>query len=78
MFIATVATPVVDKERGINFDGRVCFHPIVKILHYQSNTQNAAAGDPYYETVNVDKAWFRKYILFTVVPILRSRCSFAR
>lgn len=28
--------------------------------------------------MNVDKAWFRKYILFTVVPILRSRCSFAR
>ena len=77
MFIATVATPVVDVKRGINFDGRVCFHPIVKISHYQCNTKNAASGDPYYETVNVDKAWFRKYIIFTVVPTLRAKCSFA-
>lgn len=77
MFIGTVATPIVDKEKGINFDGRVCFHPIVKISHYQSNTKNASSGDPYYETVNVDKAWFRKYVLYTVVPTLRSKCSFS-
>lgn len=78
MFIATVATPVVDPKRNINFDGRVCFHPIVKISHYQSNTKNAASGDPYFETVNVDKACFRKYVLLTVVPTLRTKkCSFA-
>ena len=47
-------------------------------MQYRSNTKNGSVGDPYYEAKNVDKAWFRKYILVTVVPTLRSRCSFAR
>ncbi|ETV86579.1 hypothetical protein H257_01732 [Aphanomyces astaci] len=62
-FLAAVARPRHDLERGINFDGKIGIWPFVQYQPAQRSSRNRPAGTLVATLVNVDAPMYRDYVL---------------
>ncbi|ETV74014.1 hypothetical protein H257_11330 [Aphanomyces astaci] len=63
MFLATVARPRHDDERGVMFDGKIGMWPGLKHLPATCNSRNHPAGTIVPTIVNVDAELYRDYVI---------------
>ncbi|KAF0702086.1 hypothetical protein AaE_016137 [Aphanomyces astaci] len=73
MFLAAVARPRHDDERGVMFDGKIGMWPVVKYLPAARNSRNRPAGTIVPTIVNVDAVLYRDYVITRVVPAIKAK-----
>ncbi|RQM21130.1 hypothetical protein B5M09_010088 [Aphanomyces astaci] len=73
MFLATVARPRHDDERGVMFDGKIGMWPGLKHLPATCNSRNHPAGTIVPTIVNVDAELYRDYVIKRVVSAIKAK-----
>ncbi|RHY75155.1 hypothetical protein DYB38_007889 [Aphanomyces astaci] len=73
MFLAAVARPRHDDERGVMFDGKIGMWPVVKYLPAARNSRNRPAGTIVPTIVNVNAVLYRDYVITRVVPAIKAK-----
>ena len=77
MFIAAVARPIIDLERGIHFNGLLAFNPLVMREYFYSDAKYGKTGDEYYYNVTMNGARFKEFLTKKLVPDIHAKCSWA-
>ncbi|RHY28497.1 hypothetical protein DYB32_005936 [Aphanomyces invadans] len=77
MFLAAVARPRHDYERGFSFEGKIGMWHFVRYLPALRNSRNRPAGTLVATLVNVDAAVYREFVMTRIVPAVRARFSSA-
>ncbi|ETV76455.1 hypothetical protein H257_09474 [Aphanomyces astaci] len=72
MFLAAVARPRFDHERGVMFDGKIGMWPCVKYLPAARNSRNRATGTLVTTLVNVEGELYRDYVMTRVIPAIKA------
>ncbi|KAF0756810.1 hypothetical protein AaE_004487 [Aphanomyces astaci] len=72
MFLAAVARPRHDLERGVDFDGKIGIWPFVQYQPAQRSSRNRPAGTLVATLVNVDAPMYRDYVLTRVIPAIKA------
>ncbi|ETW04758.1 hypothetical protein H310_03906 [Aphanomyces invadans] len=72
MFLAAVARPRVDDDRGVLFNGKVGMWPFVKQEPATRNSRNRATGTMVSTLVNVNADVYCDFVLHKVVPAIKA------
>ncbi|ETV97619.1 hypothetical protein H310_09515 [Aphanomyces invadans] len=73
MFLAAVACPRYDTQRGAYFDGKIGMRPIVEYRPAQRNSRNRPAGTIVATLVNGDATVYRNYVVTQVIPAIKAK-----
>ncbi|ETV79549.1 hypothetical protein H257_06814 [Aphanomyces astaci] len=71
MFLAAVARPRFDTDRGVVFNGKIGMWTFSRLLPAARNSRNRPAGTILTRLVNVDTAVYCKYVLNKVVAAIK-------
>ncbi|KAF0717578.1 Aste57867_2223 [Aphanomyces stellatus] len=73
LFLAAIARPRFDEERGANFDGKIGMWPIVKYQPAVRTSRNCPAGTMVATLVNVDATVYRDYVINQGIPAIKEK-----
>ncbi|ETV79646.1 hypothetical protein H257_06903 [Aphanomyces astaci] len=73
MFLAAVARPRHDDERGVMLDRKIGMWLVVMYLPAARNSRNRPAGTIVPTIVNVDAVLYRDYVITRVVPAIKAK-----
>ncbi|KAH9159317.1 hypothetical protein AeNC1_019086 [Aphanomyces euteiches] len=72
MFLAAVARPRHDGQRGVMFNGKIRMWPFVQSVPAAQNSRNRLPGTMVPTLVNVNAEVYRDYVVTKVVPAIKA------